>query len=123
MAGNYAADLLPNMANKRTGFPITLYLDSRTNSLVEEFSTSNFFGVKHDRGGKSSPVEGATFVTPKSGAVLPSITNKSLMRLAASLGMKVTATQVTRMYTAGNPSRCRRSTARTPQGSASGAAV
>ena len=36
------ADLLPNIAAKKAGFPIGLYLDAKTNSFVEEFSTSNF---------------------------------------------------------------------------------
>ena len=66
MAGNYAADLLPNMLGKKKGFPIGLYLDAKTNSYVEEFSTSNFVAVD---------AKGA-FVTPNSPTVLPSITNK-----------------------------------------------
>eukprot|EP00904_Undaria_pinnatifida_P004327 jgi/Undpi1/13896/HiC_scaffold_9.g03547.m1 len=78
-AGNYAADMLPNMQAKKAGYPIALYLDAQTNSLVEEFSTSNFFAVTHDN----------KFVTPDSPAVLPSITNKSLMELARDQGMVV----------------------------------
>ncbi|CAM9216142.1 unnamed protein product [Choristocarpus tenellus] len=79
VAGNYAADMLPNILAKKAGYPIGLYLDAKTNSLVEEFSTSNFFGVTADN----------RFVTPDSPAVLPSITNKSLMDLAADAGMVV----------------------------------
>ena len=45
----------------------------------QEFSTSNFFAVTHDN----------RFVTPDSPAVLPSITNKSLMELAKDAGMVV----------------------------------
>lgn len=73
VAGNYAADILANMAAKKKGFPIALYLDSKTNQYVEEFSTSNFIAID---------TKGA-FVTPSSGAILKSITNKSLMELAA----------------------------------------
>ena len=81
VAGNYAADLLPNTESKQQGFPISLYLDAATRSVVEEFSTSNFVGIKRDTN---------TFVTPASPSVLPSITNKSLMALAAQeLGMTV----------------------------------
>jgi hypothetical protein len=29
VAGNYAADILPNQANKKKGFPISLYLDAK----------------------------------------------------------------------------------------------
>lgn len=79
VAGNYAADLKPNQQMKKDGFPIGLYLDARTNTLVEEFSTSNFFGITED----------GTYVTPESPAVLPSITNKCLMDLAKDEGREV----------------------------------
>jgi len=36
VAGNYAADLKPNMDGKKRGFPILLYLDSSTQTLIEE---------------------------------------------------------------------------------------
>lgn len=79
VAGNYAADILPNMSAKKKGFPIALYLDSKTNKYIEEFSTSNFIAIdKH-----------GAFVTPKSGAILGSITNKSLMELAVDEGREV----------------------------------
>lgn len=79
VAGNYAADLMPNMAAKKNGFPIALYLDAKSNSFVEEFSTSNFLAI--DKNG--------AYVTPKSDAILASITNKSLMDLAKDSGMDV----------------------------------
>jgi len=72
VAGNYAADLLPNYRSKTEGYPITLYLDAKTNSLIEEFSTSNFIGLKK---------KDKKYITPKSDSVLPSITNKSLMTI------------------------------------------
>lgn len=80
VAGNYAADLLPNMLGKKRGYPIGLYLDAQTQTNVEEFSTSNFVGI--DNGAKK-------YVTPKSPSVLPSITNKSLMQIAADEGYEV----------------------------------
>jgi branched-chain amino acid aminotransferase len=46
---------------------------------VEEFSTSNFLGIKAD----------GTYVTPDSHSVLPSVTNMSLKQCAADLGWKV----------------------------------
>ena len=82
VAGNYAADLLPNTEVKARGFPIALYLDAKTNHYVEEFSTSNFLAIDHD----------GVYVTPDSNAILPSITNKSLMDLAADEGIKSGAT-------------------------------
>ena len=80
VAGNYVADLLPNMLGKEKGFPIGLYLDSTTQTKIEEFSTSNFIGVNNAEN---------KYVTPKSSSVLPSITNKSLMTIAEDEGMKV----------------------------------
>ena len=80
VAGNYAADLLPNMLGKKRGYPIGLYLDAETQTTVEEFSTSNFVGI--DNGEKN-------YVTPKSASVLPSITNKSLMQVAEDEGYRV----------------------------------
>lgn len=44
-AGNYAPDVQPSQKAKKDGFPVCLYLDAKTNSYVEEFSTSNFIGV------------------------------------------------------------------------------
>ena len=79
VAGNYAADLLPNMEAKNKGYPIGLYLDAKTNTFIEEFSTSNFLAI--DKNG--------AYITPKSDAILASITNKSLMELAASEGRDV----------------------------------
>jgi branched-chain amino acid aminotransferase len=80
VAGNYAADLLPNMQSKKKGFPISLYLDAKTQSMVEEFSTSNFVGINNAK---------KVYVTPKSRSVLPSITNKSLMQIAQDEGFTV----------------------------------
>jgi len=85
VAGNYAADLLPNSLSKQQGFPIGLYLDAKTQTMVEEFSTSNFVGIN---------VEENKFVTPKSGSVLPSITNKSLMTIAKDEGLTVEAREI-----------------------------
>lgn len=80
VAGNYAADLYPNMKHKKMGYPITLYLDAKTQTCIEEFSTSNFVGISHAQ---------KKYVTPKSPSVLPSITNKSLMTIAQDMGYTV----------------------------------
>jgi len=72
--------LLPNIEGKKNGYPILLYLDSSTQTLIEEFSTSNFIGINHKTN---------TFVSPKSSSVLPSITNKSLQQIATDMGMNV----------------------------------
>lgn len=78
VAGNYAADLMPNLMGKKAGYPINLYLDAGNRRTVEEFGTSNFFAIKDN-----------TYVTPCSGSVLPSVTNKTLMQLAKDEGMVV----------------------------------
>ena len=38
VAGNYAADLLPNSEMKKQGYPIALYLDAKTNSFVGSYN-------------------------------------------------------------------------------------
>lgn len=86
VAGNYAADLMPNMAAKKAGFPIALYLDAKTHTLVEEFSTSNFLAIDKKSG---------AYVTPISDAILASITNKSLMQIAEDEGIEVQRRPVT----------------------------
>lgn len=63
---------------KKQGF-IALYLDAKTNTFIEEFSTSNFLAI--DKNGR--------YVTPDSTAILRSITNDSLMHLAADEGIQV----------------------------------
>lgn len=78
VAGNYAADLMPNLRGKKAGYPINLYLDAENRRTVEEFGTSNFIGLR-----------GNKYVTPDSESVLPSITNKTLMQLATDEGMEV----------------------------------
>lgn len=80
VAGNYAADMLPNYMNKKAGYPISLYLDSEKRNTIEEFSTSNFIGINKEK---------KIYATPKSTSVLPSITNKSLMQLASDEGYDV----------------------------------
>ncbi|MBD3421424.1 MAG: branched-chain amino acid aminotransferase [Chitinivibrionales bacterium] len=79
VAGNYASALYPDMIIKKQGYPIALYLDSATRNYIDEFGTSNFFGI----------TQANTYVTPDSTTVLPSITNKSLQQLAADFGMEV----------------------------------
>lgn len=79
VAGNYAASLFAHEKAKRAGFPVELYLDAKTHTYVEEFATSNFLAITRD----------GRYVTPDSRSVLPSVTNKTLQRIAADLGMKV----------------------------------
>ena len=55
-----------------------LFVDSKTNSKIEEFGSSNFFAIKNN-----------TYITPSSPSVLPSITNACLRQVAEDMGLKV----------------------------------
>jgi len=79
VAGNYAAGMLGDIEGKKKGYSICLYLDSAQHKYIDEFGTSNFFGITHDN----------RYVTPESDSILPSITNKSIQKLAEGMGLKV----------------------------------
>jgi branched-chain amino acid aminotransferase len=78
-AGNYASGMMGDFSGKAAGYPISLYLDSSSHKYIDEFGTSNFFGITKDN----------RYVTPASSSILPSITNKSLQVIAADMGMNV----------------------------------
>ena len=78
-AGNYAASLISSKMAKEHGCPVALFLDPATHTCIDEFGTSNFLAITKD--GK--------YVTSKSDSILPSITNKSLMEIAADFGIPV----------------------------------
>jgi branched-chain amino acid aminotransferase len=77
LGGNYAPALLPTQKSKSRGFPIMLFLDARSHTCIEEFSTSNFAALTkpNERGERS-------YITPKSKSILASVTNRSLMEVA-----------------------------------------
>jgi len=77
MAGNYAASLISGKQAKERGCAVALFLDPATHTFVDEFGTSNFLAITKD--GK--------YVTTESASILASITNNSLMPVAADLGM------------------------------------
>lgn len=79
VAGNYAASLYPTSLAKKEGCAVMLFLDPKSHEFIEEFGTSNFFGITRD--GK--------YVTPESPSILPSVTNKSLMQIAKDIGVPV----------------------------------
>ena len=78
VGGNYAASLTAGSRAHKLGYSNIFYLDAREKKYIDECGAANFFGIKNN-----------TYVTPKSESILPSITNKSLMQLAESMGMKV----------------------------------
>lgn len=78
VGGNYAASLVAGEEAHSKGYSAVLYLDAREKKYVDECGPANFFGIKENR-----------YITPQSESILPSITNKSLMALAESMGMTV----------------------------------
>ncbi|MCL1942915.1 MAG: branched-chain amino acid aminotransferase [Candidatus Azobacteroides sp.] len=83
VGGNYAASLVPGQKAHDMGYSAVLYLDAKEKKYIDECGPANFFGIKNN-----------TYVTPESTSILPSITNKSLIQIAESMGMKVERRQV-----------------------------
>ena len=77
VGGNYAASLTSMKKAHDEGYANVLYLDAKEKKYIDECGPANFFGIKEN-----------TYITPKSDSILPSITNRSLMTLAESLGLK-----------------------------------
>jgi branched-chain amino acid aminotransferase len=77
VGGNYAASLRAVIAAHDGGFASMIFLDAREKKYIDECGPANFFGIKDN-----------TYITPKSGSILNSITNMSLFELAKDLGMK-----------------------------------
>lgn len=82
VGGNYAPVLRWSERARNEGFGITLHLDSKTRSVIDEFSTSGFIGVR----GEGDDV---TVVVPDSKNVIKSVTSDSVCQIARSLGWKV----------------------------------
>ncbi|KAH0122519.1 branched-chain amino acid aminotransferase, partial [Aureobasidium melanogenum] len=82
VGGNYAPVLRFSERARNDGYGITLHLDSRTRSEIDEFSTSAFLGVKKDG-------EKTTLVVPDSKNVIESVTADSVCHIARSFGWTV----------------------------------
>jgi branched-chain amino acid aminotransferase len=82
VGGNYAPVIRWTDAAKREGYGITLHLDSKTRTEIDEFSTSGFIGIKHGR-------NETTLVVPDSPNVIDSVTSDSCMTLGKTLGWTV----------------------------------
>jgi branched-chain amino acid aminotransferase len=78
VGGNYAAGLRATELAHKLGYANAIFLDAKEKKYIDECGPANFFAIKAN-----------TYITPDSTSILPSITNKSLMELAKSLGMKV----------------------------------
>lgn len=83
VGGNYAPVLRHSQKAHSEKFGITLHLDSKTRSEIDEFSTSAFIGVH------KGP-DGVTIVVPDSKNVIDSVTASSVYELASRVyGYKV----------------------------------
>lgn len=82
IGGNYAPVMRWSVKAKKEGFGITLHLDSRTKTVIDEFSTSGFVGLKKDG-------DSYTIVVPDSKSVIKSVTSESVCEIAQSFGWKV----------------------------------
>ncbi len=82
LGGNYAPVLKWSEKASKEGFGITLHLDSKTRTEIDEFSTSGFVGVRKEG-------DNYTLAVPNSKSVIKSVTSDSIQEIARSLGWKV----------------------------------
>jgi branched-chain amino acid aminotransferase len=82
VGGNYAPVLRWSEKASSQKFGITLHLDSKTRSEIDEFSTSGFIGVLKDG-------DNITLVVPDSKNVIKSVTSESVCEIARSFGWTV----------------------------------
>lgn len=78
VGGNYAASLVAGERAKSEGYSAVLYLDPKEKKYIDECGPANFFAIKD-----------GVYITPKSGSILPSVTNMSLQQIAKDLGIEV----------------------------------
>lgn len=78
VGGNYACGMAATAKAKANGYSAALFLDPKEKKYIDECGPANFFAIKDN-----------TYITPKSGSILPSITNMSLQQIARDLGLKV----------------------------------
>ena len=84
VGGNYASSFRATEAAHAQGYDC-LFLDAKYHRYIDECSAANFIGIRRVAG-----TETIEYLTPRSSAILPSITNDSLMTLARERGYKVT---------------------------------
>jgi len=78
VGGNYAASLVAGQRAHEEGYAAVLYLDAKEKKYIDECGPANFFAIR-----------GNSYITPESTSILPSITNKSLIEIAKSMGMTI----------------------------------
>lgn len=78
VGGNYAPALATSLKIQKLGYSSALYLDPKEKKYLDECGPANFFAIK-----------GNSYITPESDSILASITNMSLIDLAAHFGMTI----------------------------------
>jgi len=92
VGGNYASSFRATEAAHAMGMDC-IFLDAKQHKYIDECSAANFIGIKEIKNEKLK-IKNYEYLTPKSSAILPSITNDSLMTLAKEKGMKVTRRRI-----------------------------
>jgi len=87
IGGNYAPVLRWSEQAHKAGYGITLHLDSKTRTVIDEFSTSAFIGVK-----KSG--DSIKLVASNSKSVIKSVTGDSILKIAESFGWETESREV-----------------------------
>jgi branched-chain amino acid aminotransferase len=93
VGGNYAASFRASEVAHAMGYEC-MFTDAKTHKYIDECTASNFIGIKHHESGVGNRESYYEYLTPRSSAILPSITNDSLMTLAKEMGMKVTRRRI-----------------------------
>ena len=104
VGGNYAASFRASEVAHAMGYEC-MFTDAKTHKYIDECTASNFIGIRAypqplpegkgvDARGEKREAKGWEYLTPRSSAILPSITNDSLMTLAREMGMKVTRRRI-----------------------------
>ena len=86
LGGNYAPVLRWSEKASKEGYGITLHLDSKTRTEIDEFSTSGFIGIKKEGDGDGDG--DYSLVVPDSKNIIKSVTSESVLELAKSFGWK-----------------------------------
>jgi len=87
VGGNYAPVLKWSEKAHKDGYGITLHLDSKTRTVVDEFSTSAFIGVKRDG-------EKIKLVASNSRTAIKSVTGDSILKIGESFGWETESREV-----------------------------
>lgn len=86
IGGNYAPVLIHSEAARQAGYGITLHLDSKTRTHIDEFSTSGFLAIKYAAEGSA---EKTKLLVADSNSVIKSITSRSVQQIARDFGWDV----------------------------------